>query len=131
MRECNSVVSELYLSYNEIDDECMKQLGEYIKSNESIEVIWLSSNKMSDAGIKIFAPYLDGNTTFKELNLNNNKTIADASVPLLLKMIESSHIVNMDISSTSITQENIIDVYASLICNRIKNGSTKLDLSVK
>ncbi len=129
LRECNSVVSELYLSHNKIDDECMKSLGEYIKYNKSIEEISLGGNKISDTGIKILAPHLDGNTTFKQLNLYGNKGITDKSIPFLLKMIESSHIENIDIRDTPITQMNLISV--SLACNTFKYGSTKLDLSYK
>ena len=132
LRTTNSSIKEMWLNNNrQINDECIKSLGEYIKYNKSIEVISLNSNKISDAGIEILAPYLDGNTTFKELDLNYNKGITDKSIPLLLKMIESSHIENMDIRGTSITQENIIDICISLAWNTFKYGSTKLDLSYR
>ncbi len=132
LRTTNSSIKDIDLNYNkQINDESMKSLGEYIKTNKSIEGILLSDNKISDAGIKILAPYLDGNTTFKRLDLSGNKGITDKSTPLLLKIIESSHIENMDINYTSITQENIVDVYVSLACNTFKYGLTKLNLSDK
>ncbi len=131
-RATNSSIKEVDLQNNkQINDDCMKSLGEYIKSNKSIEEISLSSNKISDTGIEILVPYLNGNTTFKRLYLYENKGITDKSIPLLLKMIESSHIENMDIKLTSITQKNIIDVCVSLACNVFKYGSTKLNLSWK
>ncbi len=130
LRTTNSSIKEIYLSDNEqINDECMKSVGEYIKYNKSIEAIWLGFNTISDAGVEVLVPYLDGNTTFKRLYLSGNQRITDKSIPLLVKMIKSSHIVGMDISGTSITQENII--YISLACNILKHGSTKLDLSGK
>ncbi len=132
LRTTNSSIKDIDLNYNkQINDESMKSLGEYIKTNKSIEGILLSDNKISDAGIEILAPYLDGNTTFKQLFMHGNKGITDKSTPLLLKIIESSHIENMDINYTSITQENIVDVYVSLACNTFKYGLTKLNLSDK
>ncbi len=132
LRTTNSSIKDVYLNFNkEINDECMKSLGEYIKHNKSIEGILLARTKISDAGIEILVPYLDGNTTFKGLNLSLIGGITDKSIPLLLKMIESSHIGNIDISYTSITQEDIIDVCVLSISNAFKYGSTKLDLSFK
>ncbi len=119
------------MSYNhQINDECMKSLGEYIKYNKSIERILLSRNKISDTDIEILAPYLDGNTTFKRLYLNSNEGITDKSIPLLLKMIESSNIEDMGLYDTSITQKNsIVNICIHLACNRIKYGSAMLNLS--
>ena len=132
LRVTNSSIREICLSDNkEINDKCMKSLGGCIKYNKSVEGIELGNNKISDAGIEILVPYLDGNTTFKQLNLNGNKGITDKSIPLLLKMIESSHIERMDLYDTSITQENIIDVCIPLASNIFKYGSTWLGLSNK
>ncbi len=132
LRTTNSSIKRIYLSRNkQINDECMKSVGEFIKYNKSIEIIRLNSNTISDTGIEIFAPYLDGNTTFKRLNLYGNKGITDKSYPLLVKMIESSHIEDMIINNTSITKKNIIDVRILSISNIFKYGSTKLDLSQK
>ncbi len=106
LRTTNSSINCIKLSNNkEINDECMKSLGEYIKTNKSIEIIWLESNNISDAGIEILAPYLDGNMTFNLLYLSENEGITDKSIPLLVKMIESSHVENMHIDYTSITQK--------------------------
>ena len=132
LRTTNSSIKEIYLHYNEqINDKCMKSVGEYIKSNKSIEGIWLGNNNISDAGIEILAPYLDGNTTFKRLDLSNNRRITDKSIPFLVKIIESSHIEEMGINNTSITQEDTIDIYVYLACNVLKYGSTKLNLLLK
>ena len=132
LRTTESSIKEVWLSDNkQINDECMKSLGEYIKYNKSIEGILLNRNKISDTGIEILASYLDGNTTFKGLYLNGNKGITDKSIPLLMKMIESSYIERMDLYNTLITQKNIIDVCIPLTCNKIRNGSSKLDLSQK
>ncbi len=130
LRTTNSSINEICLSGNQqINDSCMKSVGEYIKSNKYIEGIWLGENNISDVGIEILAPYLDGNTTFKGFYLNFNKGITDKSIPFLVKMIESSHIVDMGINNTSITQINTLAM--PLACNTFNHGSTRLDLSFK
>ncbi len=97
MRECNSVVSLLNLSENEIDDECMKQLGEYVQDNQHLEKLWLGSNKITDKGIEIISEYLIGNTKLKELNLSVNEGITDVSVPYLIEIAKKSCITEIEI----------------------------------
>ncbi len=68
LRITNSSIKVVIMDDNkQINDECMKSLGEYIKYNKSIEEIWLKRNNISDVGIEILTPYLDGNTIFKLL----------------------------------------------------------------
>ena len=74
----------------------------------------------------MFAPYIDNNIAFKGLYLKYNTGITDKSIPLLMKMIQSSCIEDLDIDYTPITQKNII--YALLACNIVKYGSTRLNL---
>ena len=104
----------------------MKSVGEYIKSNTSIEGIDMSCTSVSDKGIKILAPHLEGNTTFKWISLSGNKRITDKSIPLLVKMIESSHIEDIGVLITSISQKDII--YSSLASNTFKYGWNSLSL---
>ncbi len=132
LRTTNSSIKDIDLSANkQINDECMKSLGEYIKYNKSIEMMWLNNNNISDKGIEILAPHLDGNTTIKYLGLYYNEGITDKSIPFLLKMIESSHIEDIGLHETSITQDNIIDVCIPLANNIFKYDSNYLDLSEK
>ena len=105
LRECNSIVSDLNLSYNQIDDECMKQLGEYVQNNEHLEKLEIGSNKLTDKRIEILSEYLNGNTTLKELYLRNNNGITDVSVPYLIEIAKKSCITRLFIGNTSISQE--------------------------
>ena len=130
LRTTNSSIKGILLSGNEqINDECMKSVGEYVKSNKSIEVILLARTKISDAGIEILAPYLDGNTTFEWLYLKDNNGITDKSIPLFLKIIESSHIQSIDILGTSISQKKVFVI--PLASNTVKNGLSDLSLFEK
>ncbi len=105
LRECNSVVSELSLSHNEIDDECMKQLGEYVQDNEHLERLMLGYNKITDKGIEVISEYLIGNTVMKILVLRYNRGITNASIPYLIEIANQSCITDMDLWHTSISAE--------------------------
>ena len=130
LRTTNSSIKGLWLNENrQIDDKCMKSLGEYIKSNKSIERVDIGTTQISDAGIEILAPYLDDNTTFKYLSISYNKGITDKAIPLLLRMIESSHIEYINVNYTSITQKSILTI--PLAQNTLKYGSTKLNIRNK
>ena len=106
LRECNSVVSELNLYYNQMDDECMKQLGEYVQDNQHLELLWIGWNKVTDEGAEILSEYLIGNTKLKELGLYGNMGITDASVPYLIEIAKKSCIADICVRNTSISEEN-------------------------
>lgn len=110
-----------------MNEECMRLLGEYIKSNKNIEIINERYAQISDNGIEVLAPYLEGNVSFKRLYLDGNKYITDLSIPLLMKVIQTSHIEYIGISNTLVSQNNILVV--PLAHNTIKNKSTKLNFS--
>lgn len=130
LRAGNSAIKEIYWTDNvQIDDTCMRSLGEYIKFNKSIEKIWLFNNNISDTGIEILAPFFNGNATLRILDLNSNKKITDKSIPFLVKIIETSHVENIEIKNTEITHRN--SLLWPLIFNRLKYGSDTLDLSEK
>ena len=105
LRECNLIVSKLSLYGNEIDDECMKQFGEYVQDNEHLERLEIGKIKISDKGIEIISEYLIGNTKLKELDLKYNKGITDVSVPYLIEIAKKSCITQMVVEYTSISEE--------------------------
>ncbi len=105
LRECKSDVSELGLSLNQIDDECMKQLGEYVQDNQHFERLWLETNKVTDKGIEIISEYLFGNITLKELGLRGNRGITDVSVPYLIEIAKKSYVTKIETRNTTISAE--------------------------
>ncbi len=103
LRECNSVVSYLNLYDNEINDKCMKQLGEYVQDNEHLEILNIRNSKVTDKGIEILSEYLIGNTKLNELYLRENKGITEKSVPYLIEIVKKSCITKIDIQYTSMS----------------------------
>lgn len=130
LRASNSTISYVNLGFNKnLDDLCMKSIGEYIKWNKSIQKIHVNSNQISDAGIDILCPYLDGNTSFKQMIFRGNKRISNKSIPKFIKMIESSFLEHVGIEETSITEKNIL--VAPLACGALKYATWKLNLTFK
>ncbi len=105
LKECNSVVSKLDLSYNQLDDECMKQLGEYIQENEHLELLNIGGRNITDKGVKMLSEYLIGNITLKILKMCTNKGITDASVPYLVEVAKKSCITGIDVQYTSVSEK--------------------------
>ncbi len=114
LRECNSVVSWLNLSYNEIDDECMKQLGEYVQDNEHLEILDISNNNITDKGIEIISEYLIGNTIINDLYLHGNEGITDVSAPYLIDIAKKSCITKIDVEHTSIFHKEQQEIWKAL-----------------
>lgn len=125
----SAVIKRLGLNGNQLDDDCMSSLGDYIKNNSSLETVFGGSLSLSDVGIEILAPFLSGNTTFKCLYLAGNRMITNKSVPLLLTMIESTCIEDLNIESTSITM--IIIFIDPLARNAFRNGTRLLSFGRK
>lgn len=127
LRTTNSAITHVSLHANyRVNDQCIFSLGDYIKVNKSIETVNISFTQISDVGIELLVPYLDGNTILKNLNLSGIKKLTDDSIPMLMKMIESSHIEVLEISFSSITRSYIF--IAPLACNMIKSKSYQLYL---
>ena len=129
MKDNNSSIKNINLSINELDDECIESLGEFIKNNKYIENIIIGHNNITDKGIEILTLYLIGNTIIKHLAINGNRGITDKSIPLLKEIAMKSCLENINIEGTSITKKNLIII--SLIANLLRNGSDTLNSSQK
>lgn len=103
LEECDSCVSRLTLARNQIDDESMKKLGEFVEGNTKLEMLDISSNKITDKGIEILTGYIIGNTTLKILGFSSNQAITDASVDNIIEMSQKSYVTQLDFWGTSLT----------------------------
>ncbi len=126
LKENESMVQILWLNHNQLDDECMQTLGDYIKQNNSIEDVHIGDNYITDKGISMLSSYLDEDATFKRISLYGNMGITDKSTPKLIKMIEASKIKLDGLYGTSISQKDVI--FVTLALKALENGSDSLDL---
>lgn len=65
----------------------------------------LNGNKLDDDCISSICDYLVGNTNLKHLSLQQNKGITDASVEKLIDATKNSHLANLDLSGTQVSEE--------------------------
>jgi len=63
LKNHNPAIERIDFGGNEIGDDCMILLGEFIQSNNYIEYIDLYHNKITDKGIDILTPYIIGNAS--------------------------------------------------------------------
>lgn len=129
LRDINTQIENIWLNNCRLDDQFMKSLGLLIKANTSIENINVGTNMITDKGIEILGQYINSSTTLRSLSLQGNKGIIDKSVPILIKMIESSRLESVNIDDTSITQKRLLIV--PLTHNVLKYGANKLNLEEK
>lgn len=119
----------IFLFGNKLDDECMQPLGEFIRANKSIDGIRIGNNSITDKGIEILSTYICDATTITSLGLNGNQDISNKSISLLNKMIENSHIEEIDIRYTGIDDPCVLVL--PLAVNKLKNGVDKFDFNTR
>lgn len=127
LRESNSTISFLSLVRNPLDDGFVNQLGEFIRENQYILSIFLDESNITDKGIEILSGYMVGNATLKVISFNLNEGITDKSIPILIKIIETSHIDVILIRGTTISKMNVLVI--PLAQSMVKHGSTALAIS--
>jgi len=96
----NESINTLYLSTNEIADEGIEHISEYLKNNKCIQFLYLASNKIENQGAKFISSALKVNQTLKVLNLSSN-AIGDEGA----KSIEES----LKDSKSSIVELNLFE----------------------
>lgn len=134
MRKNKTKIQSINLDQNNLNDSCMKSLGELIQSSSFLQSVSIGNSyfefvKISDDGIETITPYLIGNTSLKYFNLDYNEMITDKSVPLFVKMIESSHIEELSLQATKVTLAN--QFILPLVSNALKYRAKSMNLRRK
>lgn len=129
LRECNSTITTLTLSNNNLSDGCMEQLGRFIQESKDIESLLIQETDISDEDIRILSTFLKGNKTLKLISIERNTRITDKSVPILTSMIESSCIQVINVDGTSISNDSIFIL--PIAFNTLKNKSDMLIIDEK
>lgn len=122
-------ISEIHIGGNYLDDEIVRTLCECIKCNQHITSVDIGQCKITDKGMEVICDSLAGNTSLRSFGLSKNKGITNNSIINLVKLIDSSSIIAVNIYGTLITQKNLISV--ALAVNRLKNGVEILEYNGK
>lgn len=106
----NIYVHSVHLNENQLDDQCIKSIGEYIKDNSSLNELDLENNLITDEGVKMLTKYLFGNTTLKTLGLACNKKITNKSYSILVDVCQMTKIEDLNTFGTLITGRKLLDI---------------------
>lgn len=105
LKGCGSIVSNLNLRETQLDDECMKYLGDYIQNNEYLEILQIWANKITDQGVEVLSEYLIGNRSLKVLLMGGCVAITDASNHCFIDIAKGSCIIKIDLLYTSVSDD--------------------------
>lgn len=119
-------INKINIYANQINDDCMEMIGEYVKFNKDLSVLGLSYNHITDNGIEILSPFLIGLTSLRSFKLSGNKGITNESIPILINILQNSFIDDLVVQDTSIDRKYML--YVPIAINEIKNHSRELDL---
>lgn len=110
LKICNSTILNLNLSRNELDDDCIENLTNFLQDNKHLKTLSLSSNKITDKGIELLSACLIGNISLDFLSLEGNSGITDTSFPFIVDMAKISHLKSIYIPNTSLSDEKIHEI---------------------
>lgn len=99
LKETKSKIIHLNLYGNQLDDECMQSLGEFVDSNGYLEALDIGYTNITDKGIGILSEFLIGNTTLKKLNISSCYNILDGSFPYFEKIAKYSCVTDIHLFS--------------------------------
>lgn len=105
LKECYAVITELDITDDQVHDECVEHLGEFLQDNSYLEALGLCYNHITVKGIETLSDCLVGNTKLREIYLGNSENIADASIPHLIIMAKKTCLTKIDLQSTSTSQD--------------------------
>lgn len=104
----------LSLAYNNIDDEYIHYLGEYIQHNSHLENVILNNNNLTDKGVEILSEFIIGNTAIKSIDFHGIEEITNMSVPHLVNMVKKSAITGLFIWDTSLSEAGQLKIKDAL-----------------
>lgn len=132
--ESNKTIKILHFEGNNLDDVCMREFGELMSKNSTIEVVLFGNrnygNRITDIGVNALIPFVKEWKSLKVLDFACNKGITTKSINPLIAIAKNSKIESIDIWGTSIN-ELPIELLCSTIDNSLKNGKTKVSCSEK
>lgn len=121
LKEKDCTIQCISLRDNKLTDGCLISIGEYLTHNKHIKKLYLDDNKLTNEGMKILYLYLMQPTSLRVLGLSGNAAITQISFPLLVGMMEISHIENLDLNFTCVRPNQELAFLSA--SNKLKNGT--------
>lgn len=114
-KNCHSTISWISITENNVDDNCMAALGEYIKHNENIAGVYVMYAQISDRGVEILSDHILGNKTIYQFDFQGNVGITDQSAQYFIDIAKNTYVNNIYVSDTSISDEKHEEILRYLV----------------
>ena len=102
-------ITYLNLSNNELHDDDIKLISDYLKDNKSIIILLLNGNNISSSGGFYISDFLSKNKTLEELYLSHNNLNENGLSTLInILMNNNSTLKNLDLSYNKLTRSEFI-----------------------
>ncbi|KAJ6250023.1 rni-like superfamily protein [Anaeramoeba flamelloides] len=121
----NTIIKNMDLSINEIDDENVTILGKALETNTRLEHLNLGFNQIGDKGIINIIRHLKKNKTLKSLDLSGNQ-VSDQGLKFVLQNIKfctGLTELNLDLNKSNKTE---LIVQLSKYLNKRRKGKARL-----
>lgn len=103
LRVRGSFVTELNLSKNLINDDCMTQLCKYLDQDLYIKDLLIGKNDLTDNGIEILKESLCTDGPWRKLDIRSCQGITDTSTEALIEIAQDSSITSIVMNDTGIS----------------------------
>lgn len=127
LTEADARIESLELIRQELGDDGMKTIGEYIKNNKHVKSVLLMDNGVTDKGVESLVPYFSGNETLRRFGISFESNLSFKSFDSFLKIIEGSRIESLYLDGSGLIMANSFGL--PLLRNILKNRSTEIKLS--
>lgn len=110
LEQKNVRVQRFSLFAKQFDEEYVRNLGEFLESNQYFDSITIDNWQFGDKHMKILTEYLIGNTKLRSIEFPFNQDITDASVPYLIEIAKNSLITTLHIENTRIWSDYRVEI---------------------
>jgi len=139
----NLMLMELDISYNNVFDDGMIGISEYLRKSNTIEILNLSRNNLTYIGAKLIGEAIERNETLRQLDISYNE-ISDDGVVAISKSVKKNNslkqlkiscnnlylILDRTVHSFSVCNTNFGDTGATLLSAFLSCSSTILNLVI-
>lgn len=101
---------EVDLSCNELVEAHLHAVGRFIQNCSTLNHLLLNSCELSDESIELLSSYIIGTTSLEEIGFSNNEDLTEDSIEYLEDMVKGSYLKSIDISDTSIDEDDLHDL---------------------
>ena len=113
----NSTLTQVVLSWSNIDDEKAEEIAGALKLSFSLRVLWLYKNNIGDQGAQALAEALKVNRSLTELSLGSNQ-IGDSGAKAIGKALKiNSTLIRLELCYNPISPEGYQTLNELLIFN--------------